>query len=50
MGDHDLPGRAHQAIPEAMWLSGLQTGDDVEGVWLYTDSISEAANRLEFQV
>lgn len=46
IGDYNPAVIAHQAVPEALRLAGLQTGDDVEGVWLYTASIVDPAARL----
>jgi CTP synthase (UTP-ammonia lyase) len=46
IGDYNPAVIAHQAIPEALRLAGLQTGDDVEGVWLYTASIVDPAAQL----
>ncbi len=46
VGDYDPTVIAHQAIPEALRLAGLQAGDDVEGVWLHTVSITDPAAQL----
>src|SRR6516165_5690023 len=46
VGDYDPAVIAHQAIPEALRLAGLQTGNCVEGVWLHTASIADAAAQL----
>jgi CTP synthase (UTP-ammonia lyase) len=46
VGDYNPAVIAHQAIPEALRLAGLQTGDDVEGVWLHTASIVDPAAQL----
>src|SRR5208283_2234212 len=46
VGDYNPAVIAHQAIPEALRLAGLQNGDDVEGVWLHTASIGDPAAQL----
>jgi|HubBroStandDraft_4_1064222.scaffolds.fasta_scaffold04775_4 CTP synthase (UTP-ammonia lyase) len=46
VGDYNPAVIAHQAIPAALRLAGLQTGDDVEGVWLHTSSIVDPAGQL----
>jgi len=46
VGDYDPAVIAHQAIPEALRLAGLQTGNCVEGVWLHTASIADPAAQL----
>lgn len=44
--DRDPAVIAHQAIPEALRLAGIRTGDNVEGIWLHTASIAEPAAQL----
>jgi CTP synthase (UTP-ammonia lyase) len=46
VGDYDPTVIAHQAIPEALRLASLQTGNSVEGVWLHTTSIADPAAKL----
>src|SRR5271165_3995380 len=46
VGDYNPAVIAHQAIPDALRLVGLQTRDDVEGVWLHTASIVDPAAQL----
>lgn len=46
VGDYNPAVIAHQAIPEALRLAGLQAGHDVEGVWLHTASIVDPAAQL----
>ena len=41
VGDYNPAVIAHQAIPEALRLAGLQTGDKIEGIWLHTSSIAD---------
>jgi CTP synthase (UTP-ammonia lyase) len=46
VGDYDPTVIAHQAIPEALRLASLQTGSNVEGVWLHTASITDPTTQL----
>jgi CTP synthase (UTP-ammonia lyase) len=46
VGDYDPSVIAHQAIPEALRLAGIQSGDNVEGIWLHTASIADPASQL----
>ena len=46
VGDYNPAVIAHQAIPEALRLAGLQSGNNVEGVWLHTASIADPAAQL----
>jgi CTP synthase (UTP-ammonia lyase) len=46
IGDYNSQVIAHQAIPEALRLSGESLGRPVEGVWIYTSSITNP--RMQF--
>ena len=46
IGDYNPAVIAHQAIPAALRLAGLQTGSNVEGVWLHTASIADPVEQL----
>lgn len=46
IGDYHEGVAAHRAIPEALRLAGLQSGNAVEGVWFHTSRISEADSQF----
>ena len=46
IGDYNPAVIAHQAIPAALRLAGLQTGSNVEGVRLHTASIADPGAQL----
>jgi CTP synthase (UTP-ammonia lyase) len=46
VGDCNPAVIAHRAIPEALRLAGESLGADIDGVWLHTSSIHDAAEQL----
>jgi CTP synthase (UTP-ammonia lyase) len=47
IGDYNANVIAHQAIPEALRLSGETVGRPVEGVWMHTSSLENPHVQLE---
>src|SRR5271167_227631 len=46
IGDYNSHAIGHQAIPEALRLSGEKLRQDVEGVWTHTASLTNARVQL----
>jgi CTP synthase (UTP-ammonia lyase) len=46
IGDYNIQAIAHQAIPEALRLSGEKLGRQVEGIWMHTSTLTNPLNQL----
>jgi CTP synthase (UTP-ammonia lyase) len=47
IGDYNAKVIAHQAIPEALRMSGEAVGRPVEGIWMHTSSLKNPSVQLE---